>query len=746
MAAQRAGPYVPPGPTLKAFLASSGFARALIGPAFGGRKICCAQDIHHRARAKEFLQPHWRWLVISPTRDEQDRGAVAAALSVIPGHYKDRRLFMRYTLGEDPTHRIIELLFCGLDDGGDRRRIAASEATAVWLDNARGLPEGVFQDALQIARRSYPPLSTWRGVICSSRVPRSAGHWLLTRSGAGGEGAPDLELFRQPGGRSAEVENLANLQRPFAEGGKGADFSYQRLADSYPPEDIRTDIDGEVGASAAELQQEADRQAVRDHFTRFINVMAPDIVPAQHHQLLIDTLERVAAGTARRVMFFLPPGSAKSTYASFLFPPWFMGKFPQKSIILASHQKELAERFGRRVRNAVSSPQFRDIFGFGLSADSGAAGRWETQRGGEFYAAGVDTGIAGRRADLGIIDDPVKSRADADSPTVRESTWQWYKNDFWPRLKPEAAILLIMTRWHDDDLAGRLMEEQKTGGEQWEIISLPAIAKDNDILGRAPGARLWPEWFTEDMFRQAQLDPRAWSALYQQEPMPESGDFFKREWVRYYDTQPPLDELRTYGASDYAVTDQGGDFTVHIVAGVDSNDDLYLLDLVRKQASPDVWVEDLLDLMETWGTLEWGEEKGQIEKSVGPLITKRSQERKIYHYRRQFGTAGDKAARAQPIRGRMAQGKVYLPRSAPWTAEFVAELLRFPAGRHDDQVDALGLLGRMLSHLVRGSKPAAKAPIRGLESLTMDEIWALAGPGKPYGPRPPPRPGASVRI
>ena len=152
-----------------------------------------------------------------------------------------------------------------------------------------------------------------------------------------------------------------------------------------------------------------------------------------------------------------------------------MGRHPTHPVIAASHAKELAERFGRRVRNIVDSPIYRDIFGFGLGEESGAAGRWETARGGEYYAVGVDGSVTGRRAALGIIDDPVKGRAEADSPTIRNHAWEWYKSDFWTRLLPDAGVIYIGTRWHDDDLAGRLLEEQKAGGEQWEVVSIPAV-------------------------------------------------------------------------------------------------------------------------------------------------------------------------------------------------------------------------------------------------------------------------------
>ncbi|HEY1299225.1 MAG TPA: phage terminase large subunit [Stellaceae bacterium] len=723
--------YEPDGAQLRAFRASQAFARALIGPVYGGRKTCCIHEIIRRVQDAR-RQRHWRWLVVGPKADELDREIVPALRDALPPETgwdaKGHRLGLEYNLGDDILRRL-EILALGLDQEADRKRFLAAEATAVWLVDARWLAEGVFDTALTIARKSFPaPLqggAEWSGVICSSRMP-GPGHWLIGRSLDAGGVRHDLALFRQPGGRTPEAENLGPL--------KAAGFSYESLAELWPPDRVRVEIDAELGASAEETALEADREAARNDFTRFIGVVAPDITPAAHHRLLIHTLERVARGELKRVMFFLPPGAAKSTYASLLFPPWFLGRKPADSIILASHQRELAERFGRRVRNIVASAQYRDVFGFGLAPDSGAAGRWETQRGGEFYAVGVDSSVTGRRADLGIIDDPVKGRAEADSPTVRQHTWDWYKADFWTRLKPGAALLYIGTRWHDDDLAGRLIEEAKAGGEQFEIISIPALAKEGDPLGRAPGERLWPEWFTAETFETAQRDVRNWSALYQQEPMPESGDYFKAEWIRWYDKAPPRDELRTYGASDYAVTSDGGDFTVHLVAGVDPEDDIYLLDCWREQTASNEWVEAELDLMARWKTLEWAEEKGQIEKGVGPFLTKRQRERKIYNYRKQYSTAGgDKAVRAQPIRARMAMGKVYFPSRASWATDFVQELLRFPAGRFDDRVDALALIGRMLGEMVPGQRAKRPEPIRGIEALTLDQAYKLTGPGARWG-------------
>jgi predicted phage terminase large subunit-like protein len=383
-----------------------------------------------------------------------------------------------------------------------------------------------------------------------------------------------------------------------------------------------------------------------------------------------------------------------------LFPPWFLAHKPDASIIAASHTQELAEKWGRRVRNLVG--QNSELLGVGLAGDSSAAGRWETSAGGEYFAAGVGGSVTGRRADLAIIDDPIRSREDADSQTIRDKQWDWWRFDLQTRLKPGAGVILIQTRWHDDDLAGRILTEEP---DRWRIVKLPMEATANDDpLGRSLGEPLWPEWFNDDMRSDAKRDARVWSALYQQEPTPEEGDYFKSGWIVPVQSLPPLSEMRVYGGSDYAVTSGGGDYTVHAVVGLDADENMYLLDIWRKQAASDEWVEAWCDLVLKWRPIGWAEEHGQIKSGVGPFLERRARERRAYCAREQFPTRGDKAVRAQSIRGRMALRGLRVLKDAPWRAGFVSELLRFPAGVHDDQVDAIGLVGQLLDQMIGGHR------------------------------------------
>jgi predicted phage terminase large subunit-like protein len=694
--------YVPAGKTIVAFHESPALVRALIGPIAGGRATACATDMLGKVlgQAKRGVPGErvmLRWAVVAPSLEVLEEKIISVWHSVVPethGRFRSE--------GQERSHFVpllgaaageLEVRFYAWELPAHRRRLAALETTGAWLANARDLPEEALDDMLA-AVGNYPPPGrgdpVWFGVIISSRMPDAA-HWLLNRQ--------DVVVFRQPSGRSPDAENLQNL---------GSDF-YLRLEHRLrnSPERQRSDIDAEPRTSAAETVKAEDRERVRESFREYV-LRSSNLRPAVHHELLIEKLESVERGEIRRLMIFLPPGSGKSLYSSVWFPAWWQGRHPTLPVICASHTRELAERFGRQVRAQVSEPLYTDVFGVKLSGESAAAGRWTNSRGGEYVGVGVGGALTGRRGHLQIIDDPVKSRADADSPTSREAIWQWYRNVFWTRLMPDGAIILIMTRWHEDDLAGRLLAEAERGGEQWEVVSVPAIAEEGvvDPLGRKPGERLWAEWFSEAMFAEAQRDGRTWSALYQQRPMPESGDFFQRGWLKYYDQRPPLDRLRRYGACDAAVTEGGGDFTVNVAVGVDADDNIYILDLLREQSAPDIWVDRQLDMIRRWRIMDFCEEKGQLARSVGPFRRKRAAERRINFVPREIAPVGDKAARAQSFRARLAQGRVLFPRQAPWLADVIAELLAFPAGKYDDCVDAFALIGQALDKMTSGPRPA----------------------------------------
>ncbi len=446
-------------------------------------------------------------------------------------------------------------------------------------------------------------------------------------------------------------------------------------------------------------------------------------------------------------MGLMPPGSAKSTYSSMVFPTHYLGRFPKSGTILAQYGSDQPKKWGRRARSIVRQPIYKRIFGTELSQESQAVDEWVLTNGSEWMAMGIGAAVTGNRADGIIWDDLIKGRAEADSKTVRDKTWDSYLNDLMTRKKPNAFEVGITTRWHEDDVAGRILPNNYNGesgwiqgndGKDWYVVCLPAIAeREDDPLGRQPGDRLWPEYFTEDHFLPFKLQARTWSALFQQRPAPETGNFFQVEWLRPYgDTtrtpMPHRDTLHVYGASDYATTDEGGNYTVHVVAGVDPEHNIYILDLWRQRASSDKWVEAFCDLVTEWRPMGWAEETGQIRAGVGPFLHKRMMERGVYIARKQFPTRGDKQIRAQSMRGRMAMGKVYFPIAKPWFAELKRELLTFPAGKTDDQVDALGLLGQILDLMFSvAHDPKKKDEMKVLSTdpdkctVTLDDFWNL---------------------
>lgn len=359
-------------------------------------------------------------------------------------------------------------------------------------------------------------------------------------------------------------------------------------------------------------------------------------------------------------------------------------------MLAASHAVTLAERFSRKVRNLVTEHEAE--LGYGLKDDSQAAGRWETSRGHEYYAAGVGTGIAGFRAKLGIIDDPVASREDADSERVRDSIWNWYEDDFSNRLTPGALEVIIQTRWHEDDLSGRLI--QRKDPVPSHILSLPAIAREDDPLGRKPGDWLWEgEYGYADRLREKQqtTDPRSWASMYQQNPVPDEGLFLDVGNIQRLET-PPLTELRLFGASDYATKDGAGDFTVHGVGGLDKDDVLHIVDVWRRQTTTDVWIEQFLAMNKGRAIVEWAEPQDMIQRSVSPQIERRMSQEGAYVNRVPYPTAKDKPTMARALQARIAQRKFSVPPNAHWADEFIAELAKFPAGKHDDQVDFASLL------------------------------------------------------
>lgn len=471
-------------------------------------------------------------------------------------------------------------------------------------------------------------------------------------------------------------------------------------------------LNGPINDQREALLELLARRRARASFADFCRYVAPPEQPlADHHVLLCSALDRVLSGDCARLMVFMPPGSAKSTFATIRFPAYFVGRMGAKGIISASYSDDLATNFGRHVRNLVRSPEYQRVFPHvTLSVDAKAKAEWSTAEGGFYFATGIGGAITGRRSYLGVIDDPVKGRAEADSDAVRESTWQWYVSDFRTRLVPGAPIVLIGTRWHMDDLAGRILPESWAGesgpvvardGEVWEVICLPAEARADDPLGRKEGEWLWTDWFNEAYWEQTKKtallnDVRNWNALYQQIPTDDAGTYFQRAWFEDRYKQLP-DSLNVYMAGDFAVTEGKGDFTEIAVFGIDSREDVYVLDWWSGQTTSDVWIHALINLAKRWDAHTFIGEMGPIRRAVEPYLLHTLRESRHPLRIEWMAFGGDKAARARTFQAISAMGRVHFPAGVEWAERVVSQLCKFPVAKHDDCVDTCGLFARFLA-------------------------------------------------
>lgn len=451
------------------------------------------------------------------------------------------------------------------------------------------------------------------------------------------------------------------------------------------------------------------RRKARASLIEFIRYTKPGYEVAPHHQRIADALEAVERGDCPRLIIEAPPRHGKSELVSRRLPAWYLGRNPDRQVISASYSQDLADDFGREVRNIVADPEYRNVFpGVALRPDSMAASRWHTGQGGIYVSVGVKGPATGRGFHLGNIDDPFKDRADADSERNREAVWKWYTSVFLTRQMEGAAIILTNTRWHEDDLTGRILETAKRTGEHWELIKLPAV---NEY-----GQALWPERYpieTLEMLR-ATMPSRDWLSLYQQAPTADDGTYFRREWVRRYNDAPA--NLNIYMSADFAVSDGAGDWSEIAVWGVDVNDNVYALDWWSGQTSSDVWVEALVSRFARWQPLYFTCEAGVIRKAVEPWLDRRMREANTYCAIEWLPTTGDKPAMARSFQAMMANGRIYWP-NVDWAERAIDQLLRFPAGKDDDAVDACGVFGRFIDRIW------AAMP-RGKEAKTLEQAWS----------------------
>lgn len=436
--------------------------------------------------------------------------------------------------------------------------------------------------------------------------------------------------------------------------------------------------------AAAELNRRARLELARRRLSSFCALMDPAYEHARHSALLIQHLEAVERGDIRRLAVFMPPRHSKTYHVSERFPAWFLGRNPSRRVILASYGADLAEGSSRKVRNLLLDERWpwRDVR---VAQDSAAVNKWATSHGGEVIAAGVGGAMTGFGADLLVIDDPVKGRAEADSETYRETTWSWYTEVARTRLMPGGRVVVCQTRWHEDDLAGRILNH----GGDWTVLNLPAVAEADDPLGREPGAPLWPAWYDAAALAELKADltsaqgSRAWTALYQQSPTADEGGMFKRAWFTRRWNEKTLPKL------------------TYTVLAVDA---AYKTGVQNDPSALHLWGTDGIDyylLAEYHGRWEFPELRRQIVSAAAthkPTLVliedTAAGQSAIQELRREtklpivaHKVTASKEARAQAVSPLCEAGKVVLPEGARWVGEWLDEHAAFPTGRHDDRVD-----------------------------------------------------------
>jgi len=436
----------------------------------------------------------------------------------------------------------------------------------------------------------------------------------------------------------------------------------------------------------------AEREKARGSFMAFVKKVWPNFIEGSHHKRMAKAFERVARGECKRLIINMPPRHTKSEFASYLLPAWFLGNFPEKKVIQTSHTAELAVGFGRKVRNLVDQDVYTEIFpGVGLQQDSKAAGRWNTNKGGDYFAIGVGGAVTGKGADILIIDDPhseQEAAMAASNPEIYDKVYEWYTSGPRQRLQPGGSIVIVMTRWAARDLTGQVVKSAaQRSGEEWEVIEFPAILPS--------GNPLWPQFWSKEELEalREELPNSKWQAQYQQNPIGNESAIIKRDWWKWWDKDnpPQCDYILQSWDTAFEKT-QRADYSAGTTWGIFNCEEdnfapnIILLNTYKKRVE---FPELKRDVLREYNEYEPDSLIVEKKASGAPLIYDlRAMGIPVQEYTP--GKGQDKIARLNSVSDIIASGKVWVPQTR-WAEELVDEVAAFPSGEHDDLVDATTL-------------------------------------------------------
>lgn len=426
-------------------------------------------------------------------------------------------------------------------------------------------------------------------------------------------------------------------------------------------------------------------EKAKDNFLDFVKYVWPGFIAGRHHKIVAQKFEDIANGKIKRLIINMPPRHTKSEFASYLFPAWMIGRRPDLKIMQATHTADLSIRFGRKVKNLMETEEYQKVFGVKLRSDSKAAYRWETDGGGEYYAAGVGGNIAGRGADLFIIDDP-HSEQDAMSPAALEGAWEWYQGGPRQRLQPGGAIVLVMTRWSELDLTAKLLKQSAMDikADKWEMIEFPAILES--------GKPLWPEyWKLEELESvKASIQLQKWQAQYMQQPTADMSSIIKRSWWNIWQQEkiPKLQYvMQTYDTA--FLKSQTADFSAIQTWGVFYPEEDKSANVILLDAKKGRWEFPELKRIALEEYQYWEPDTVLVEsKAAGLPLTQELRSMGIPVVNFSPSRGNDKISRVNAVAPLFESGMVWAPESS-WAEEVIEECAAFPFGEHDDMVDAM---------------------------------------------------------